>query len=130
MKVIRVILLFRQAIREVHHLIHPNAVVPIKMGGKSMSGKVMYAVWGFFFLYVAAFCILSLFVTATGADPVTAFSAVGACLTNLGPALGEAASNYAGLNDVAKLILSFAMLLGRLEIFTLLVLFTPAFWRA
>jgi trk system potassium uptake protein TrkH len=130
MKVIRVILLFRQAIREVHHLIHPNAVVPIKLSGQKMSGKIMYAIWGFFFLYVSAFCILSLLVTASGVDPMTAFSAAGACLTNLGPALGMAGSNYAELNDFAKLLLSFAMLLGRLEIFTLLVLFTPAFWRA
>ena len=61
---------------------------------------------------------------------MTAFSAAGACLTNLGPALGQAGSNYAELNDFAKMLLSFAMLLGRLEIFTLLVLFTPAFWRA
>ena len=130
MKVIRVILLFRQAIREVHLLIHPNAVVPIKLSGNKMSGKVMYAIWGFFFLYVSAFCILSLLITATGVDPMSAFSAAGACLTNLGPALGQAGANYAEFNDLAKLLLSFAMLLGRLEIFTLLVLFTPAFWRA
>jgi len=129
MKVIRVILLYRQAIREIRHLIHPNALVPIKMGGTSMSGKVMYAVWGFFFLYVASFCIMSVLLTASGLDPVTAFSAVGACLTNLGPALGQAGPHYADINSFAKLVLTLAMLLGRLEIFTLLVLFTPTFWR-
>ena len=129
MKVIRVILLYRQAIREIKHLIHPNALVPIKMGDSTMSGKVMDAVWGFFFLYVASFCIMSVLLTASGLDPVTAFSAVGACLTNLGPALGQAGPHYADLNAFAKLILTLAMLLGRLEIFTLLVLFTPTFWR-
>ncbi len=129
LKVIRVMLLYRQAIREIHHLIHPNALVPIKMGGKSMSGKIMYAVWGFFFLYIAALGILSMLLSASGLDAVTAFSAIAACLSNLGPALGQAGPHYADINPFAKLILSFAMLLGRLEIFTLLVLFTPAFWR-
>jgi len=129
MKVIRVILLFRQAIREVHHLIHPAAVIPIKLGGHSMSGNVMYAIWGFFFLYVSSFCILSLLITASGVDPVTAFSAAGACLTNLGPALGQAGANYAELNDFTKILLSFAMLLGRLEIFTVMVLFSRTFWK-
>ncbi len=129
MKVMRVMMLFRQSVREIHHLIHPNALVPTKMGGKTISGKVMYAVWGFFFLYMASFMVLSILVTATGIDPITAFSAVGASIANLGPALGEVGNHYAHINDPAKLILAFAMLLGRLEIFTLLVLFSPAFWR-
>jgi len=129
MKVMRVMMLYRQSVREIHHLIHPNATIPTKMGGKTISGKVMYAVWGFFFLYMASFAILSLLVTITGVDPITAFSAVGASIANLGPAMGEVGDNYASINDAAKVILAFAMLLGRLEIFTLLVLFTPAFWR-
>ena len=129
MKVIRVILLFRQSLREVRRLIHPHAVIPVKVGGQKASDTVISAVWGFFFLYIACFTIMTILLTATGLDAETAYSAVGACITNLGPALGDAGPNYAGLNDPAKIILSIAMLLGRLEIYTLLVLLTPAFWR-
>ncbi|MBT8046878.1 MAG: potassium transporter [Xanthomonadales bacterium] len=129
MKVIRIILLYRQSIREVQRLIHPHAVIPVKIGGQKTSDTVISAVWGFFFLYIANFAVMTILLTATGLDAETAYSTVGACITNLGPALGDAGVNYAGLNDVAKVILSFAMLLGRLEIYTLLVLLTPAFWR-
>jgi trk system potassium uptake protein TrkH len=129
MKVIRVILLYRQSIREIQRLIHPHAVIPVKVGGKKTSDTVISAVWGFFFLYIANFAVMTILLTATGLDAETAYSTVGACLTNLGPALGDAGPNYAGLNDMAKVILSIAMLLGRLEIYTLLVLLTPAFWR-
>ena len=129
MKVIRFILLYRQSVREVHRLVHPNAVIPIKVGGQPTSPTVMDAVWGFFFLFIASFVVLTIALLATGLDSVTAYSAVGACITNLGPGLGQASLNYASLNDTAKLILSFAMLLGRLEIYTLLVLMTFAFWK-
>ena len=129
MKVIRVILLYRQSIREIQRLIHPHAIIPVKIGGQKTSDTIISAVWGFFFLYIASFAIMTLLLTATGLDAETSYSAVGACITNLGPALGDAGPNYAGLNDVAKIILSIAMLLGRLEIYTLLVLLTPAFWR-
>ena len=129
MKVIRVILLYKQSIREVRRLIHPHAVIPIKVGGQRTSDTVISAVWGFFFLYIANFAVMTVMLTATGLDAETAYSAVGACITNLGPALGEAGPNYASLNDPAKVILSIAMLLGRLEVYTLLVLLTPAFWR-
>ncbi|MDT8319794.1 MAG: TrkH family potassium uptake protein [Xanthomonadales bacterium] len=129
MKVIRIILLYRQSLREIHRLIHPHAVIPVKIGGQRTSDTVISAVWGFFFLYIASFVLMTLLLTATGLDAETAFSAVGACLTNLGPALGEAGPHYASLNDPAKIVLSLAMLLGRLEIYTLLVVLTPAFWR-
>jgi trk system potassium uptake protein TrkH len=129
MKVIRVILLFRQSLREIRRLIHPHAVIPVKVGGQRTSDTVISAVWGFFFLYVAAFVVMTILLTATGLDAETSYSAVGACITNLGPALGQAGPNYASLNDTAKVILSIAMLLGRLEIYTLLVLLTPAFWK-
>jgi trk system potassium uptake protein TrkH len=129
MKVIRIILLYRQSIREIQRLIHPHAIFPIKIGGQKTSDTIISAVWGFFFLYIASFAIMTMLLTATGLDAETSYSAVGACITNLGPALGQAGPNYAGLNDVAKVILSIAMLLGRLEIYTLLVLLTPAFWR-
>ena len=129
MKVIRIILLYRQSIREIQRLIHPHAIIPVKIGGQKTSDTIISAVWGFFFLYIASFAIMTILLTATGLDAETAYSSVGACITNLGPALGKAGPNYAGLNDVAKVILSIAMLLGRLEIYTLLVLLTPAFWR-
>ncbi len=129
MKVVRVLLLVKQGHREILRLIHPNAQIPIKMGNKPMQSRVISAVWGFFALYIAAFSIMLLMMMATGLDQVTAFSAVAATINNLGPGLGEVGSTFATLHDPAKWISIFAMLLGRLEIFTLLVLFTPAFWR-
>ena len=129
MKVIRIMLLYRQAIREVRRLIHPHAVIPVKIGGRKTSATVMDAVWGFFFLYVASFVMITIVLNGVGVEPVTAYAAAAACLTNLGPGLGDVSANYASLNSTAKVILSFAMLMGRLEIFTILVLFTPAFWR-
>ena len=129
MKVIRFLLLVKQGMREIKRLVHPNALIPVKMGGKAMPDRVINSVWGFFSAYVAAFSIMLLILMATGLDQVTAFSAVAACMNNLGPGLGEVAAHYGDINDVAKWVLCFAMLLGRLEIFTLLVLLTPTFWR-
>ena len=129
MKVIRVMLLYRQASREIRRLIHPRAVIPVKIGDSKISPSVMDAVWGFFFLFVASFVLITIALNGVGVDPVTAFAAAAACITNLGPGLGDVSATYASLGTAAKLILSFAMLLGRLEIFTVLVLFSPAFWR-
>jgi trk system potassium uptake protein TrkH len=129
MKVIRVVLLYRQAVREIQRLIHPHAVIPVKFGGRTAAPNVLEAVMGFFFLFIASTVLMTLVLRATGLDLVTAFSAVAACITNLGPGLGEVGQSYATLNDPAKLVLSFAMLAGRLEIYTLLVLLTPSFWR-
>jgi trk system potassium uptake protein TrkH len=129
MKVIRVLLICKQGIREIHRLIHPNAVIPIKIAKKSVSDRVVEAVWGFFAVYIICFMLMFLILLATGLDYITAFSAVGACINNLGPGMGEVAFHYGDINDPAKWVLCFAMLLGRLEVFTLLVLFTPMFWR-
>ena len=129
MKVIRILLIFKQGIREVQRLIHPRAVIPIKLGNKVMPDRVIESVWGFFAVYVMAFMVMLLVLLATGLDIITAFSAVGACINNLGPGLANVAQNYAELPGTAKWILCFAMLLGRLEVFTLLVLFTPMFWK-
>jgi trk system potassium uptake protein TrkH len=129
LKVIRVILLYRQSVREIRRLVHPHAILPIKVGGQKMSDTVMSAVWGFFFLYIANFAVMTILLTATGLDAETAYSAVAACITNLGPALGQAGPHYAELSDTAKVVLCAAMLLGRLEVYTLLVLLSPAFWR-
>ncbi|GAA0208336.1 TrkH family potassium uptake protein [Kangiella japonica] len=129
MKVIRIVLLFKQGFREIKRLIHPNGVFIIKLGKESVNDKVVNSVWGFFATYIMFFVILMFILLSQGLDQVTAFSAVAASMNNLGPGLGEVAQNYSSLNDLTKYVLSFAMLLGRLEIFTLLVLFTPYFWR-
>jgi trk system potassium uptake protein TrkH len=128
-KVIRALLLFRQGLREIRRLIHPNAVITIKINKKPVQEGVINAVWGFFATYICVFGLLMLLLMATGLDQVTAFSAIAACMNNLGPGLGGVSQHYGDLGDTAKLLLCFAMLLGRLEIFTLLVLITPAFWR-
>jgi trk system potassium uptake protein TrkH len=128
-KVIRLLLLVKQGLREITRLIHPSAQIPVRIGSKSVSSRVVEAVWGFFALYVASFTVMYLALAATGLDLMTAFSAVAASINNLGPGLGTVGAHYAGMHDPGKWILCFAMLLGRLEIFTLLVLLTPAFWR-
>ena len=130
MKVIRFILLFKQGLREIFRLIHPSAQIPVKIGGKVMPENVSNAIWGFFALYIASFSVMMLLLMASGLDQVTAFSALAACLNNLGPGLGDVGANYQGINDFSKWVLCFAMLLGRLEIFTLLVILTPSFWRS
>ena len=130
MKIVRIVLLYKQGAREIFKLVHPNALIPIKLGGKAVPDNVINAVWGFLSLYTLSYVLLLLLMLAAGADPVTAFSAVTACLNNLGPGLGEVAHNYAGVGGAGKVVLTFAMLLGRLELFTLLVLFTPVFWKS
>lgn len=128
-KVIRFLLLLKQGTREVMHLVHPNATMVIKVGNRTVSDTVINSVWGFFAAYMAIYSILLLVLMMTGMDQVTAFSAVAASLNNLGPGLGEVGLHYGSISAPAKWVLCVAMLLGRLEIFTLLVLFTPAFWR-
>ena len=128
-KIIRMLLLYKQGAREIKRLIHPNAVIPIKLGQKPVGSRVIDAVWGFLAAYVLIFSILMLICMGLGEDPITAYSAVGASLNNLGPGLGDAATNYASLTDGTKYVLAFAMLLGRLELFTLLVVLSPAFWE-
>jgi len=130
MKVIRFLLLFKQGAREIRKLIHPNAIFKIRIGQTVLSESIIEAVWGFFATYVVLFFIFMLILMADGLDQVTAFSAVAACMNNLGPGLGKVAANYSEISDLSKWVLSIAMLFGRLEIFTLLVLFTPDFWRS
>ena len=125
----RVLIMINQAYKEILITIHPNAVLSSKIGTKVIDAKIAEKVWGFFSIYVFIFMFLLMAMLGTGLSFETAFSAVGACLNNLGPGLGDVASNYANVNEFGKLILCFAMILGRLEIFTLLVLFMPAFWR-
>ena len=128
-KVIRFMLLIKQGRREIARLIHPNALIPIKVGGKPLSDRVVSAVWGFFSAYVGSFVVIMVVIMISGLDQITAFSAVAATINNLGPGMGEVGPNYANINDFAKWMLCFAMLLGRLEVFTLLVIISGAFWR-
>ncbi len=130
MKVIRFVLLLKQGWREVMRVIHPHAVTPLKFGNHPVSPRVLDAVWGFFAAYVGLFSAILLLLMYDGMDQISAFSAVAACMNNLGPGLAAVAHDYAGLSDIAKGLLGFAMLIGRLEIFTLLVLLSPAFWRS
>lgn len=129
MKVIRILLILKQGYRELQRLVHPNAVIPVKLGKRAIPDPVLQAVWGFFSVYLLVFILMMIALMGTGLDQVTAWSAVGATITNLGPGLGEVSSNFGGINSTAKWILCISMLLGRLEVFTLLVLFTPVFWR-
>ena len=129
MKAVRIMLITKQGVRELSQLIHPNAVIPLKVGNRRVEAKVISAVWSFMAVYMFAFIIILLLLMATGLDYITSFSAVAASMNNLGPGLGDVASHYGDISPVAKWILCFSMLLGRLEVFTLLVIFTPAFWR-
>ncbi len=128
-KALRVMLIYKQGIRELKQLVHPQAVIPLKVGQRRVEAAVVSAVWSFLAVYLTAFILLMLSIMATGLDFTTAFSAVAASMNNLGPGLGDVAANYAGISPTAQALLCFAMLLGRLEVFTLLVLFTPMFWR-
>ncbi|MEZ9199872.1 MULTISPECIES: TrkH family potassium uptake protein [unclassified Shewanella] len=128
-KVMRVILLLLQGSRELKRLVHPRGMFSIRISGKALPDRVIDAVWGFFSAYALVFVLCMLILMAMGMDAITAFSATAACLNNLGPGLGEVASNYASIGDGEKWVLLFAMLFGRLEVFTLLVLFTPTFWK-
>lgn len=130
LKVIRVLLLFIQGKREVDRLIHPKAVYTVKLGDRAMPNRVVEAVWGFFAAYAIVFVVIMIGLIATGLDNITAFSATAAALNNLGPGLGSVSGTYAQVTDMGKWLLMIAMLFGRLEIFSLLVLFSPTFWRS
>jgi len=128
-KIIRVYLLTKQGVRELKRLIHPRSVVPLKLGGRTLAPEVANAVWGFVSLYILCVVVLTLIVSGFEEDLVTAVSVVFSAMNNLGPALGEAGAHWGGLSDTTKWLMSFAMLLGRLEIFTILVLLTPSYWK-
>jgi trk system potassium uptake protein TrkH len=119
----------KQARAHVRKLIHPQAVTPIKVNGRVVQPSVIEGIWGFFTIYVGLFVLLMVVLMIDGMDQITAFGAVATCLNNLGPGLGDVAANFAGVSDLGKYVLVLAMLFGRLEIFTLLVLLTPEFWR-
>lgn len=128
-KVTRLILFFKQAMRELRRLLHPNATIALKLGGRTVPDDIVYAVGGFFSVYVGLTILLTLVMISTGLDPVTAFSAVAACINNVGPGLGSVVSSMADVSDFGKWVLIVTMIVGRLEIFTFLIVFTPGFWR-
>jgi trk system potassium uptake protein TrkH len=131
MKMIRALVLLKQSLREFTRILHPRAVAPLRVGGTPVSNNLIFAVLAFMLVYGLTMVGLSLLLTATGLDFITAFSAVTACINNMGPGLGQVgpATTYAVLTDFQTWVCTIAMLLGRLELFTLLVVFTPAFWR-
>jgi len=131
LKVVRVLLLFRQGMREIRRLIHPQGIIHVKIGEQRVVSGVVQALWGFFVLYMVCFAVIATLVAMAGVDITTSISAAAACLTNTGPGFGAVgpASNYASLPDMAKAVLMFGMVLGRLEIFTFFVLMVPEFWR-
>jgi trk system potassium uptake protein TrkH len=129
MKVMRVLLMVKQGAQEVRQLIHPHAVIPLRLGRRIVDPRLARSVWGFFALYTVAVATLTLLMIHAGLAPLDAFSAVATCLNNLGPGLGEVAYTFQSVSDFGKLLGVGAMLLGRLEILTILVILSPAFWR-
>ncbi len=130
-KMMRAILLYKQVYRELKKLVHPSAQIPLRLGDNVVHNKIIYAVLAFLFIYVASIVSLSFVLSFTGLDVLTSFSAIVACINNAGPGLGEVgpAHTYAVFSSFQVSVCTFAMLLGRLELFTLLVVLTPAFWR-
>ncbi len=128
MKVMRVRLLIQQGLQQVRSLIHPHALIPVRMGKRTVDPRLMQGIWGFFGLYMATFALLVLLMIHAGLDERSAFAAVATCMNNLGPGLGEVAYTFQSVSDMGKALSILAMLLGRLEIFTLLVLLSPGFW--
>jgi trk system potassium uptake protein TrkH len=130
-KCMRILVLLKHSYRELIHLIHPRAVTRVKLGNQAVSPEVLSGIWGFFILYVLLFTVSTLLVAATGVDLVTSFTSALACIGNVGPGLGNVGpmDNYAEIPSLAKWVLSLDMLLGRLEIYTIIILLVPRFYR-
>ena len=129
-KVVRVLVMFRLGMKEINKFIRPNAQVSVKLNKSSINEKALVSVLGFFSLYAISFIFIMMLLMFTGVDQVTAYSATAATMNNLGPGLGEVSQNYSSLDDIAKWILSFSMLIGRLEVLTIIAIFHKAFWRS
>ena len=128
-KVVRVLVMFRLGIREIKKYIHPNAQVNVKLNHSNLAERTLTSVLGFFSLYIISFILILTLLMLTGMDQVSAFSSTAASMNNLGPGLGSVAENYSSVSDTAKWILSISMLIGRLEVLTLIALFHKSFWR-
>jgi trk system potassium uptake protein TrkH len=130
MKVVRWLLLYNQGVREVKRLVHPAAEIPVRLGAAVIPQRVIDAVWGFCVTYIILFGLMLLLLVGSGLDQVTAFAALATSINNMGPGLGAVVSDFTQVNDFAKWVCTIAMLVGRLEVFTLLVLVSPVFWRS
>jgi trk system potassium uptake protein TrkH len=130
-KMMRILLLLKQARHELVRIVHPNVVNPVVMGGQIVDARIMQNVIAYMMVYGATLVVLTMLLLFSGLDVVTAFTAVVACVNNIGPGLGEVgpAVNFKGLSDFQTWVCTFGMMLGRLELLSLLVLFTPQFWR-
>jgi trk system potassium uptake protein len=128
-KVMRVMLLAKLGMRQLFQLAHPQALVAVKIGRRPVTEDVLFSVWGFYVLYIVTALVLTVAMMAAGLDLVSALGAVVATINLLGPGLGEVATTFATVDPVVKWLAVFGMLAGRLEIFTLLILFLPAYWR-
>ena len=129
MKVIRWLIVVKQGLAQMRQLVHPNAEIPVKLAGRTVPARVISGVAGFFAVYFVTFGAMMMLLMTFGLDQVTAWSAVAATLNNVGPGLGEVTLHYGDIPDAAKWVCTLAMLMGRLEVFALLLLFTPTFWR-
>lgn len=128
-KVMRIMLLAKLGLRQLELLVHPRSVSVVKLGKRPISETVLFSIWGFYVLYIVTALMLTVAMMAAGLDLISAFGAVVATINLLGPGLGEVASNFATMDATVKWLGIFAMLVGRLEVFTLLILFLPAYWR-
>lgn len=130
-KCVRIMLLLKHSYRELRRLIHPRGVIPVKLQGRNVPEDVLHSVWGFFILFMSLFVVASIILTMLGVDLTTSFTAVAATIGNIGPGLGDVgpADNYAHLPQTAKAVLVLCMVLGRLEVYTVFILFVPEFWK-
>lgn len=130
MKVVRVLLLFMQGSRELKRLVHPNAIYRLKLNNRVLPERIIESVWGFFSAYALVFLISLFIVMASGISALDAFYIVSSSLNNLGISIGDASVSFHNVSDLVKWVMIVDMLFGRLEVFTLLVIFTPVFWKS
>ena len=128
-KIIRIVLVLKLLKKGLLRTLHPTAQVPIKINDQAISDEVASNIYDFIVFYILSYMILSFLLLIFGNDIATSFSSVASCLNNLGPAVGDAVNSYSSLSTSSKYVLSFTMILGRLEIYTLLIILTPYFWK-
>jgi trk system potassium uptake protein TrkH len=130
-KCLRILLILKHSYMELYRLVHPHAVTAVKLGKKIVYPETMASIWGFFILYLAMTVAASIIMAALGLDMMTAFSSVAATIGNVGPGFGGvgAATTYSEIPVLGKWVLSFCMLIGRLEIYTVMILLIPEFWK-
>ena len=128
-KIIRIVLVLKLLKKGLLRTLHPTAQVPVKINDQAISDEVASNIYDFIVFYILSYMILSFLLLIFGNDIATSFSSVASCLNNLGPAVGDAANSYSSLSTSSKYVLSFTMILGRLEIYTLLIILTPYFWK-